>query len=150
MCTSIIEVIPAEGMGKRGEEWFSLSTAVVAYDHARHAPLGDVITLDFINVALDPGARAAQPVFERAPFGSLGPRFTDQPRDVVTSGRRDLERRRRFNRTRGFEPQEATEIGLDWLFEDTLVMPEDFGTAPATEPGVDFDFDAAERDILAR
>jgi hypothetical protein len=31
---------------------------VVAYDHARHAPLGDVITLDFVNAALDPGARA--------------------------------------------------------------------------------------------
>jgi hypothetical protein len=31
---------------------------VVAYDHARHAPLGDVITLDFINTGLDPGARA--------------------------------------------------------------------------------------------
>ena len=26
--------------------------------HARHAPLGDVITLDFINTDLDPGARA--------------------------------------------------------------------------------------------
>jgi hypothetical protein len=32
---------------------------VVAYDHARHAPLGDVITLDFINTNLDVGARAA-------------------------------------------------------------------------------------------
>ncbi len=32
--------------------------AVVAYDHARHAPLGDVITLDFINTGLEPGARA--------------------------------------------------------------------------------------------
>jgi hypothetical protein len=31
---------------------------VVAYDHARHAPLGDVITLDFINIGLEPGARA--------------------------------------------------------------------------------------------
>jgi hypothetical protein len=31
---------------------------VVAYDHARHAPLGDVITLDFINTGLEPGARA--------------------------------------------------------------------------------------------
>ncbi len=31
---------------------------MVAYDHARHAPLGDVITLDFINTDLDPGARA--------------------------------------------------------------------------------------------
>jgi len=41
-----------------GDEWFPLSHAVVAYDHARHAPLGDVITLDFINAALEPGARA--------------------------------------------------------------------------------------------
>ena len=59
MCTSIIEVTRAEGMAKRGDEWFPLSRAVVAYDHARHAPLGDVITLDFINTALEPGARAA-------------------------------------------------------------------------------------------
>ena len=58
MCTSIIEVIGANGMAKRGDEWFSLAQAVVAYDHARHAPLADVITLDFINTGLDPGARA--------------------------------------------------------------------------------------------
>ena len=58
MCTSIIEVVGAEGMAKRGDEWFSLTQAVVAYDHARHAPLGDVITLDFINTGLEPGARA--------------------------------------------------------------------------------------------
>jgi uncharacterized protein DUF6295 len=58
MCTSIIEVVSAEGMAKRGDEWFPLSHAVVAYDHARHANLGDVITLDFINAALEPGARA--------------------------------------------------------------------------------------------
>src|ERR1700732_524823 len=58
MCTSIIEIAPAEGMAKRGDEWFELSHSVVAYDHARHAALGDVITLDFINTAFDPGARA--------------------------------------------------------------------------------------------
>src|SRR5207253_11316117 len=58
MCTSIIEIARAEGMAKRGDEWFPLSQAVVAYDHARHAPLGDVITLDFLNTGLDPGARA--------------------------------------------------------------------------------------------
>jgi hypothetical protein len=58
MCTSIIEVVSAEGMAKRGDEWFPLSHAVVAYDHARHANLGDVITLDFLNGELDPGARA--------------------------------------------------------------------------------------------
>jgi len=59
MCTSIIEIAPAEGMAKCGDEWFELSTSVVAYDHARHANLGDVITLDFINTALEAGARAA-------------------------------------------------------------------------------------------
>ena len=58
MCTSIIEIAPADGMAKRGDAWFPLSHSVVAYDHARHAPLGDVITLDFINTGLDPGARA--------------------------------------------------------------------------------------------
>ena len=58
MCTSIIEVIGAEGMAKREDRWFSLTHAVVAYDHARHAPLGDVVTLDFVNAGLEPGARA--------------------------------------------------------------------------------------------
>ena len=58
MCTSIIEIAGAEGMAKRGDEWFPLTQSVVAYDHARHAPLGDVITLDFINASLEPGARA--------------------------------------------------------------------------------------------
>ena len=58
MCTSIVEVTSAEGMAKRGDEWFPLSHAVVAYDHARHAALGDVITLDFINTGREPGARA--------------------------------------------------------------------------------------------
>lgn len=58
MCTSIIEIARAEGMAKRGDDWFPLSTSVVAYDHARHAHLGDVITLDFYNTELDPGARA--------------------------------------------------------------------------------------------
>ena len=52
MCTSIIEIARAEGMAKRGAQ------TVVAYDHARHALLGDVITLDFINIGLEPGARA--------------------------------------------------------------------------------------------
>src|SRR6185436_15067585 len=58
MCTSIVEVIAAEGVAKHGDHWFSLTHAVVAYDHARHAPAADVITLDFINTGLDPGARA--------------------------------------------------------------------------------------------
>jgi hypothetical protein len=40
--------------------------------------------------------------------------------------------------------REATDVGLDWLFEETLVLPEDFGDAPATEPeqveAEEFDF----------
>ena len=59
MCTSIIEIAHAEGMAKRGDQWFPLTRSVVAYDHARHAPLGDVITLDFVNPDLGAGARAA-------------------------------------------------------------------------------------------
>lgn len=58
MCTSIVEIVAVEGMAKRGDDWFDLTQAVVAYDHARHAHLGDVITLDFINSDLDAGARA--------------------------------------------------------------------------------------------
>src|SRR5262245_12770338 len=58
MCTSIVEIAAAEGMAKREDAWFPLTHSVVAYDHARHAILGDVITLDFINSELPPGARA--------------------------------------------------------------------------------------------
>jgi ribose transport system ATP-binding protein len=55
----------ANGIGYLSEDRkrFGLATGmdvesnVVMYDHARHAPLGDVITLDFINTALEPGAR---------------------------------------------------------------------------------------------
>jgi len=58
MCTSIIEIARAEGMAKRGDQWFPLTQSVVAYDHARHALLGDVITLDFVNPSMGAGARA--------------------------------------------------------------------------------------------
>ena len=46
------------GHGKARGRMVPAIAAVVAYDHARHAQLGDVITLDFINTDLDPGARA--------------------------------------------------------------------------------------------
>jgi hypothetical protein len=59
MCTSIVEVVAADGMAKGGEDWFPVTHSVVAYDHARHALLADVITIDFINSDLPPGARAA-------------------------------------------------------------------------------------------
>lgn len=59
MCTSIVEIAQAEGMAKNEDDWFKLTHAVVAYDHARHALLEDAITIDFINSDLPPGARAA-------------------------------------------------------------------------------------------
>jgi hypothetical protein len=58
MCTSIVEIAAAEGVAKGAEDWFPVTHSVVAYDHARHALLYDVITIDFINSALPPGARA--------------------------------------------------------------------------------------------
>ena len=48
--------------------------------------------------------------------------------------------------------REAESTGLEWLFEETLVLPDDFEQEPvaeaADEPG--FDFDAAENDLLPR
>jgi len=59
MCTSIVELAAADGMAKCGDQWFPLTQAVVAYDHARHASEGDVITLDFFHRDLPPSNRAA-------------------------------------------------------------------------------------------
>ncbi len=59
MCTSIVEIVPAEGAGKSFEGWFPLSRAVVSYDHPNHALLNDAIIIDFVNEARGPGARAA-------------------------------------------------------------------------------------------
>jgi len=60
MCTSIIEIADADGMGKGdGGEWFKLTHSVVSYDHPHHALLEEAITIDFVNRALAPGARVA-------------------------------------------------------------------------------------------
>jgi len=58
MCSSIVEIVQAEGMAKRDSGWFPVTCMVVAYDHARHAPLLDVITLDFVAAHLGVDARA--------------------------------------------------------------------------------------------
>jgi hypothetical protein len=59
MCTSIVEIASASGMAKGEDAWFPLTHSVVSYDHARHALLEDAITIDFVNLCLPPGARAA-------------------------------------------------------------------------------------------
>lgn len=59
MCTSIVEIVHAEGSGKGEDGWFDLTTAVVSYDHPHHALLEEAVTIDFVNSALGPGARVA-------------------------------------------------------------------------------------------
>ena len=59
MCTSIVEIVPAEGAGKSFDGWFPVTRAVVSYDHPSHALLDDGIIVDFVNPELGPGARAA-------------------------------------------------------------------------------------------
>jgi hypothetical protein len=59
MCTSIVEVVDADGAGKGGDGWFDLTHSVVSYDHPHHALLEEAITIDFVNAALGPGARVA-------------------------------------------------------------------------------------------
>ncbi|MEO9191492.1 MAG: DUF6295 family protein [Acetobacteraceae bacterium] len=59
MCTSIVEVVGADGAGKGGDGWFRLTHSVVSYDHPHHALLEDAITIDFVNATLGPDARAA-------------------------------------------------------------------------------------------
>jgi hypothetical protein len=45
--------------------------------------------------------------------------------------------------------REAEAVGLDWLFEETLVLPDDFGQEPAADaPERGYDFDAAESELL--
>jgi hypothetical protein len=59
MCTSIVEVVSADGAGKGGDGWFNLTHSVVSYDHPHHAILEEAITIDFMNSALGPGTRVA-------------------------------------------------------------------------------------------
>jgi hypothetical protein len=59
VCTSIVEIVAADGAGKGAEGWFDLTHAVVSYDHPHHAWYEEAITLDFVNEALGPQARVA-------------------------------------------------------------------------------------------
>jgi hypothetical protein len=59
VCTSIVEIVGADGAGKGDGGWFALSHSVVSYDHPHYALLEEAITIDFVNAALGPGARVA-------------------------------------------------------------------------------------------
>jgi hypothetical protein len=59
MCTSIVEIVEADGSGKHDDGWFHVTRAVVSYDHPHHALFEEAINIDFVNPALGPGARVA-------------------------------------------------------------------------------------------
>jgi Family of unknown function (DUF6295) len=59
MCTSIVEIVAADGAGKAEGGWFDLTHSVVSYDHPHHALLEEAINIDFMNPALGPAARVA-------------------------------------------------------------------------------------------
>ncbi len=59
MCTSIVEIVKAEGSGKGKDGWFALTNSVVSYDHPHYAMLEEAITIDFVNHGRGPDARAA-------------------------------------------------------------------------------------------
>ena len=59
MCTSILQIVDAQGAGKGSDGWFSISHAVVSYDHPHYAFLEEAIAIDFVNQAMGPGYRAA-------------------------------------------------------------------------------------------
>ncbi len=59
MCTSVVEIVKAEGAGVSEGGWFPVTSAAVSYDHPHHALLEDAITIDFVNPKLGPGASAA-------------------------------------------------------------------------------------------
>jgi len=59
MCTSIVEIVRADGAGKAGDGWINLTHSVVSYDHPHHALLEEAITIDFMNADLGPSSRVA-------------------------------------------------------------------------------------------
>lgn len=44
--------------------------------------------------------------------------------------------------------REAEATGLNWLFEETLVLPEGFDERPGADAAEEYDFDAAESELL--
>ena len=93
---------------------------------------------------------AQQPVVE--PQETPAPRRKRRLR--ITGGHLDLSEAidEHKSAARSRRSREADDLGIDWLFEETLVLPEDFGQTPAAEPEApaqagEFDFDAAEAQL---
>ncbi len=71
----------------------------------------------------------------------------------ITGGHLDLSEAINEHKSaaRSRRSREADDLGIDWLFEQTLVLPEEFGSEPAgqdvPQPAGEFDFDAAEAQL---
>lgn len=94
----------------------------------------------------EPEVPAQQPVVEQ-PEEAPAPRRKRRLR--ITGGHLDLSEAINEHKSaaRNRRSREADDLGIDWLFEQTLVLPQDFGQKPAAEPEAPaggFDFDAAE------
>lgn len=59
MCTYITENLPAAGSGKGPNGWFTLTNAIVYFDHPYHAPYAHALSKDFLNPGAGPTARVA-------------------------------------------------------------------------------------------
>ena len=66
MCTMIVKKVKIDGSGKGVDGWFTLNRANVSYDHPFHVSMEHALNIDFVNEDLEPGARVAIELSERA------------------------------------------------------------------------------------
>jgi hypothetical protein len=59
MCTAISDTTSIKGAGKGPPDWFPITQATVAYDHATHTGADHALLLDFANYGLGTQARVA-------------------------------------------------------------------------------------------
>ncbi|MCC6179747.1 MAG: hypothetical protein IT305_30920 [Chloroflexi bacterium] len=59
MCTTIALKTAVTGGGKGARGWFPVTQANVGYDHTTYFRNEHALLLDFVNPALEPGARVA-------------------------------------------------------------------------------------------
>ncbi len=101
-------------------------------------------------------AQQETPAQEETPAQQETPAQARRRRLRITGGERiDLSEAIDEHKTtaRSRRSREAESTGLDWLFEETLVLPDDFGRDPLAGedgPAQGFDFDTAENDVLQR
>lgn len=59
MCSNVTDRFGVRGSGKGHSGWFSLTDAMVYFDHPFHAAGEHTLNIDFLNPAHGPGARVA-------------------------------------------------------------------------------------------